>query len=117
MTRSDLHAEMAALLKRLLAFEDRLGEDGMPHEVLADFKASVDELRLRLWGLLSAGSADDARAFQERFRVRRAREICQGLTDDLGSGKLHVDVSELLKLRSAARGLAQGIEGLPPAHP
>jgi hypothetical protein len=115
MKPSELHAEMADLLKRLGAFEARLGDRGVPHEVLTDFKASVDELRLRLWGLLTAGTGDDARAFQQRFRVRRAREVCQGLTEDLGHGTLHVEVGELQKLRAAARGLAQGIEELPPA--
>jgi hypothetical protein len=116
MNPTDLQAEMADLLRRLVAFEARLGDRGVPHEVLTDFKASVDDLRLRLWGLLAAGSADDARAFQQRFRVRRAREICQGLTRDLGTGTLHVEADELEELHRAARGLAE-TKGLPPAHP
>jgi hypothetical protein len=114
MEPADLHAEMADLLTRLAAFEARLGDRGVPHEVLTDFKAAVDDLRLRLWGLLAAGTADDARAFQQRFRVRRAREICEDLTEDLGHGTLRVEVGELHKLRSAARGLAQQVDDAPP---
>jgi hypothetical protein len=115
MNPTDLHAEMADLLKRLAAFEARLGDRGVPHEVLTDFKTAVDDLRLRLWGLLAAGTADDARAFQQRFRVRRAREVFQGLTEDLEAGTLRVEPGELQKLHSAARRLTEEIGDLPPA--
>ena len=50
-----------------------------PCEGLAEFKSSVDDLRLRLWGLMSAGTANDYRAFQERFRLRRTqRDLRRG---------------------------------------
>jgi hypothetical protein len=115
MPTSDLQAELADLLRRLAAFEGRLGDRGVPHEVVSDFKASVDDLRLRLWGLMTAGSADDARAFQQRFRVRRAREICEDLTEDLGNQALHAE-GELHRLRSAALRLAQQIQEVEPSR-
>jgi hypothetical protein len=115
MNSTDVHAEMAELLKRLSAFEARLGERGVPHEVVTDFKTAVDDLRLRLWGLLTAGTAADARLFQQRFRVRRAREVFQGLIDDLATGALQAEPGELHKLHTAARALMQQIEDLPPA--
>ena len=67
-------------------------------------------LRLRLWSVLSTGSANDYRAFQERFRLRRAKEICRGLEDDLEAGALNPRNEELQPLEQAARSLASRIQ-------
>jgi hypothetical protein len=72
----------------------------------------VDDFRLRLWGLLSAGSANDYRAFQERFRIRRTKEICQGVAEDLREGTLSPRHEELPSLRRAADDLARSIADL-----
>ena len=45
------------------AIETRVAEGEVPREVVADFKSSVDDLRLRLWSVLGTGSANDYRAF------------------------------------------------------
>jgi hypothetical protein len=75
-------------------------------------KSSVDDLRLRLWSILGTGSVNDYRAFQERFRLRRAKEICQGLEDDLRAGALSPHHEELGPLGHAAETLAGRIEAL-----
>ena len=81
----------------------------MPVEGLAEFKSSVDDLRLRLWGLMSAGTANDYRAFQERFRLRRTREICEGVAGELRAGTLSNRHDELGPLAEAASDLARTI--------
>ena len=96
----------------LQAIETRVASGEVPREAVADFKSSVDDLRLRLWGVLSAGSANDYRAFQERFRLRRAKELCRGLEDDLQAGALNPRHEELPLLGQAAGRLASCIQAL-----
>jgi hypothetical protein len=94
------------------SIETRVASGEVPLDAVADFKSSVDELRLRLWGVLGAGSATDYRAFQERFRLRRAKEICRGLDDDLKAGALNRIHEELRPLGQAAASLAGRIEAM-----
>jgi hypothetical protein len=96
----------------LEAIETRVASGEVPREAVADFKSSVDDLRLRLWSVLGTGSANDYRAFQERFRLRRAKEICRGLEDDLQAGALNPRHEELLPLGQAAGSLAGHIVAL-----
>jgi hypothetical protein len=81
MPQLSLASEVANLHATLRALESRVASGEVPLEGLAEFKSSVDDLRLRLWGLMSAGTANDYRAFQERFRLRRAKEICDAASD------------------------------------
>jgi hypothetical protein len=106
MSHTALPDQVAALTVALQTLELRISRGELPKEVLAQFKSSVDDLRLRLWGMLNAGSPDDFRAFQERFRLRRAREICQGIESELESGIMSPRHEELQPLADAAAGLA-----------
>jgi hypothetical protein len=106
-------AEQVATFNTLLeTIEARVAGGQVAREAVADFKSSVDDLRLRLWSVLGTGSANDYRAFQERFRLRRAREICRGLEDDLQAGALNPRHDELRPLGQAAGSLAGRIERL-----
>jgi hypothetical protein len=106
-------ADQVATFNTLLEIiETRVGRGEVPRDAVADFKSSVDELRLRLWGVLGADSTTDYRAFQERFRLRRAKEICRGLDDDLQARAFTQIHEELRPLGQAAAGLARRIEGL-----
>jgi hypothetical protein len=110
MSQPAFAAQVASFHTTLQAIEARVVSGEVPHEAVADFKSSVDDLRLRLWGVLSAGSANDYRAFQERFRLRRAKEICRGLEEELETGALNPRHEELRPLGQAATGLARRIE-------
>ena len=77
---------------------------------LEDFKSALDDMRLRLWGLLSAAGGSDSRGFQELFRIRRATEMCRALGDDLHSGSISGRHRELAGLGQAATELAEKIE-------
>ncbi len=109
MPKPSLANEVANLHATLQALESRVAGGELPVESLADFKSSVDDLRLRLWGLMSAGTANDYRAFQERFRLRRAREICEGVAAELRAGTLNSRHEELGPLAEAAGELARAI--------
>ena len=109
MPQPSLANEVANLHAILQALESRVASGEVPPEGLADFKSSVDDLRLRLWGLMSAGTANDYRAFQERFRLRRTKEICEGVAAELRAGTLSNRHEELRPLAEAASDLARAI--------
>ena len=101
--------QMATLNSTLSAIEVRLALGRAPVEGLEDFKSALDDMRLRLWGLLSAAGSD-ARGFQEQFRIRRATDMCRDLGSDLQSGTISGRHRELAGLREAAAQLANKIE-------
>jgi hypothetical protein len=106
-------ADQVATFNAILgAIETRVAEGEVPREVVADFRSSVDDLRLRLWSVLGTGRVNDYRAFQERFRLRRAKEICLGLEDDLQTGGLSPRHEDLRPLADAGRSLAGRIGSL-----
>jgi hypothetical protein len=102
--------QVSTLNSTLRAIEVRLALGRAPVEGLEDFKSALDDMRLRLWGLLGAAGADEHRIFQERFRIRRATEMCRGLGGDLRSGSVSGRHAELTKLREAAAELGHSIE-------
>jgi hypothetical protein len=110
MTDPAFAGQLSALTAALESFEARIIKEEVPKEALAGLKSAVDDLRLRLWGVLSTGSADDYRAFQERFRLRRATEICDDIESELSTGLMNPRHEELGKLGEAAGGLARRIQ-------
>ena len=112
MADKSFEEQVATFNAVLQAIETRVASGEVGREDVADFKSTVDDLRLRLWSLLGTGSANDYRVFQERFRLRRAKEICRGLEDDLLAGVLSPRHEELAPLAQAAGSLAGRIEAL-----
>jgi hypothetical protein len=102
--------QIATLNSTLRAIEVRLALGRAPVEGLEDLKSALDDMRLRLWGLLGAAGGDDFKGFQERFRIRRATEMCRGLGGDLRTGSLSGRYVELNNLREAAVELGHSIE-------
>jgi hypothetical protein len=109
MPQPSMANEVANLHATLQALESRIASGEVPREGLAEFKSSVDDLRLRLWGLMSPGTANDYRAIQERFRLRRTKEICDGVAGELRAGTLSNRHEELPPLAEAAGDLARTI--------
>ena len=110
MAEPSFSEQMSTLNSTLGAIEVRLALGRAPVEGLEDFKSALDDVRLRLWGLLSAAGGDDYKGFQERFRIRRATEMNRGLGGDLRTGVVSGRHRELAGLREAAMELTQGIE-------
>jgi hypothetical protein len=100
--------QISTLNSTLRAIEVRLALGRSPVEGMEDFKSSLDDMRIRLWGLLGGTGGDQG--FQERFRLRRATEMCRGLGADLRSGSVSGRHPELNALKDAARELSKSIE-------
>lgn len=116
MTQASFTEQVAALNGMLREVEARVAGGQAPDHALAEFKGAVDELRLRLWALLGAGSANDYRGFQEQFRLRRALEICRGIERDLRQGALSPRHDELGPLGEASAALARTVaQARPPS--
>jgi hypothetical protein len=110
MGEPSLIDQVSTLNTTLSAIESRLARGQAPVEGLEDFKSALDDMRLRLWGLLSAASGNDRLGFQERFRIRRATEMCRGLGQDLKDGRVSGRYPELTGLQDAVAELEQSIE-------
>jgi hypothetical protein len=110
MAEPTLLEQVAILNATLKAIEGRLARGQVPVEGLEDFKSALDDMRLRLWGLLSAAGGDDYRGFQERFRIRRATEMCRGLSGDLRVGSVSGRHAELSGLHDVAAELGKSID-------
>jgi hypothetical protein len=82
---------------------------GLPHESMEELKSAVDDVRLRLWGVLMAANKRDYQEFSERFRLRRAAEICRGIVADAAAGRLKFTHAEAGELGVAARELGRVI--------
>jgi hypothetical protein len=102
--------QIATLNTTLSDIEGQLERGQAAVQELEDFKSALDDVRLRLWGLLSAAGGDDYKGFQERFRIRRATEMSRGLGGDLRTGAVSGRHRELAGLKEAANELAQSIE-------
>lgn len=112
MAEPSLADQVETLNVTLNAIEERLARGQAPVDGLEDFKSALDDVRLRLWGLLSAAGGDDYKGFQERFRIRRATELTRGLGGDLRAGAISARHRELAGLKEAAAELSQSIEQL-----
>jgi hypothetical protein len=110
MAQPTFQQQITTLSATLGAIEESLAKSEAPVEGLEDFKSALDEVRLRLWGMLSAAGGDDYKGFQERFRIRRATEMSRGLGGDLRTGAISGRHRELAGLREAAMELTQCIE-------
>lgn len=110
MAEPSFAEQMSTLNSTLGAIEVRMALGRAPVEGLEDFKSALDDMRLRLWGLLSAAGGADSRGFQEQFRIRRATEMCRGLGEELQAGAISGRHRELEGLQQAATELGDKIE-------
>ena len=110
MAEPSFAQQVASLNATLSIIEASLARGDAGVVRLEDFKSALDNIRLRLWGLLSAAGGDDYQGFQERFRIRRVTEMSRGLGGDLRTGALSARHRELVGLREAAAELTQSIE-------
>jgi len=109
MTAPSASDPVLALRSALSGIEQRLASGSLPGEGLEDLKSAIDDVRLRLWGVLTAANRDEYQLFRERFRIRRATEICHGLLADLRTSAVGSSHRELGELRDAAQALVTQI--------
>ena len=89
--------------------EGRLEAGEVPPEGLPEFKSTVDEIRLRVWALLTAAGSEAPRAVAERFRLRRAAEFCRALASELSAGHLGSGHPEWSEVQQTATNLSAAI--------
>jgi hypothetical protein len=113
MAESTMEERVAVMRSTLQSIEAQLARGEIPPHGLEDLKAAVDDMRLRVWSILTAAAGDDYAASLERFRLRRAIEICKGVAGDLRNGKVNARHRELARLRNAAHDLTRQIDTSP----
>lgn len=101
--------ELARMRIILQDLESRLEAGEVPPEGLPEFKSTVDEIRLRVWALLTAAGAEAPREAAERFRLRRAAEFCRALTQELAAGRLGAEHPEWPEVQQTAAHLSATI--------
>jgi hypothetical protein len=109
MAEPSIAQQIATLNSTLRSIEVRLALGRPPVEGFEEFKSVLDDMRNRLWGLLGTADNDD-KSSQERFRIRRATELCRGLVADLRSGAVTGRHSDLPGLQESVAELRQTIE-------
>lgn len=110
MAEPSLLEQVTLLNSTLITIEGRLARGPAPVEGLEHFKSALDDMRLRLWGLLSVPAGEEHRALQERFRIRRATEMCRGLSGELRGGTVSGRHEELSGLHSAVTELGKSVD-------
>lgn len=101
--------ELTRLRIILQDLEERLEAGEVSAEGLPEFKSTVDDIRLRVWALLTAAGSDAPRATAERFRLRRAAELFRGLAHELATGHLGADHPEWPEVEQTAAQLSATI--------
>jgi hypothetical protein len=104
-----VHEELTRMRIILQDLECRLEAGDVPPEGLPEFKSMVDEIRLRVWALLTAASADAPREAAERFRLRRAAEFCRALASELSAGHLGASHPEWVEVQQTVTNLSAAI--------
>lgn len=103
-TPSSLPA-VVTLRSSLKTIDEQLGNGALSPDRVEDIKSAVDDIRFRLWGVMTAASPAEYQAFRERFRLRRATEICHGLALDIKEQRLTPTHREASELRTALQAL------------
>jgi hypothetical protein len=102
--------QLAKLNAEVQNIESRFGQGQVPAATLEAIKCALDEVRLRLWGLLQSKSGESPETFAQRFRMRRTAELCNRLASDRKSGAIPVDHPDLPEMHRAAVDLASATE-------
>lgn len=114
MAGTDRATALGNLRIAVMAFGRQLEEaEQLPSDGLEELKGAVDDVRLRIWGVLMAANSENYRGFRDRYRLRRAAEILRGLVEDVDSGALELGHREATDLTTAMRDLAQRLKRIP----
>ena len=98
---SELKPRVALVQDMVRKIEAEVSEGTIPVEGMEDFKRAIDEARMRIWAVLTAANDADPAGFLERFRIRRAIEICRAVQRDLADetmGARHPELAELAEV-------------------
>jgi soluble cytochrome b562 len=116
MDTLNLTAQVTSIRATLQAIESQLDRGRIPAEALDDFKAAVDDIRLRVWNIMAASKSHDYPVALERFRIRRAIDVSRSVAQELRSGDIQPDHPELNDLRHLAAVLIAAIDATAPSR-
>jgi hypothetical protein len=102
---------VVTLRSSLKTIDEQLGSGALSPDRVEDIKSAIDDIRFRLWGVLTAKDTAEYQAFRERFRLRRAAEICRGLALDMTEGRMIPAHREAAELRDALQQLLSRLSG------
>ena len=106
---ASVQEELTRMRIILQDLEARLEAGEVPQEGLPEFKSTVDEIRLRVWALLTAAGTEAPRAAAERFRLRRAAEFCRALANELSAGQVGSGHPEWAEVQQTVTKLSTAI--------
>ena len=75
--------QVQALRQKLQDIDWGLTAGRFPRDAVEDLKVAVDDLRSRVWAIMTAYSGPDGMATLQRFRLRRAAQNLAGLIAEL----------------------------------
>jgi hypothetical protein len=110
MSRFAWSDQITTIKSTLLTLEQQVADGDRDAPGLEDLKSALDDLRLRAWALLMATNETDYVTFQERFRIRRTKEMCTAMSTDIRAGKMNAHNPELPGVAQAAREVALAVE-------
>lgn len=106
MTPSDHVSSMRASLQML---DLQVGRSRLSGEGIADLKREVDNMRLRIWAIMTAEAEQQPPGSLERFRLCRAIEITSKITEELERGEMSAGHPELDTLNELGPRLTHAI--------
>jgi hypothetical protein len=104
---AELKVRLHMMQDTVRKIEAEVAEGTIPAEGMEDFKRAIDEARMRIWAVLTASSDEDPTGFLERFRLRRAIEICRAVERDLADGSMRGWPKEMSELRAVTEDLGR----------
>ncbi len=113
MATQQLSERLSKVRKELEAIEGELAAGALPDEGLADFKLTVDHIRMTTWAALSAeqaqrgGPAANPVPRIASFRIQRATAMCRNAIKDIETGSISPDALEVGEFYAA---LADGAD-------
>ncbi|HEU5217055.1 MAG TPA: hypothetical protein VFU23_00250 [Gemmatimonadales bacterium] len=112
-----LSNEVNSIRLTLQAVEAQVGSGKIQKGALEDLKSAVDEIRLRIWAIMSAAAETSDGLALERFRLRRAIEFCDSLNREFEAGTISSRHRECVILQTALNRLSRNLaQALPDAH-
>lgn len=114
---SALASQVNSIRLTLQAVEAQVGNGRIQKGALDDLKSAVDEIRLRIWAIMSAAAEGSDGLALQRFRLRRAIEFCDSLNQEFEAGTMSARHRECAILMSVLGKLTTSLaKALPDAH-
>jgi hypothetical protein len=101
-----LDNQVTSIRLTLQAVEAQVGSGRIQKGALDDLKSAVDEIRLRIWAIMSAAAERSDGLALERFRLRRAIEFCDSLNREFEDGTMQATHRECVTLKTSLDRLA-----------